>query len=272
MVTPLLPHMQKKNYERLQKALDSVMSIREMTQVRWHDPTSPMAPCEASPGAGSFTRCGILVPISILLRLGGHWGTHPYPLSPLLGVLPGDQEADGQAGPPGPSPPAMVRLRVLWPRPAAPRSVPTAPRPSPLRLIHRYTGWGGGQPGIPGTGSLVPHGPFLLGGGHNHPLASGRVLVQLPARPHSQGSVGPPCLTLLLLFLLPRIISSNRSHIVKLPLSRVRGSAALQVGCGMEGMECGMWDGGYGMQDIGYGRWDEGYGIWKVGCRIWDAG
>jgi len=25
--------MQKKNYERLQKALDSVMSIREMTQV-----------------------------------------------------------------------------------------------------------------------------------------------------------------------------------------------------------------------------------------------
>ncbi|XP_009277194.1 PREDICTED: poly [ADP-ribose] polymerase 6 [Aptenodytes forsteri] len=38
-----------------------------------------------------------------------------------------------------------------------------------------------------------------------------------------KGSVGPPCLTfLLLLFLLlfPRIISSNRSHIVKLPLSR----------------------------------------------------
>lgn len=31
--TPLLPHVQKKNYERLQKALDSVMSIREMTQV-----------------------------------------------------------------------------------------------------------------------------------------------------------------------------------------------------------------------------------------------
>lgn len=30
---PLLPHVQKKNYERLQKALDSVMSIREMTQV-----------------------------------------------------------------------------------------------------------------------------------------------------------------------------------------------------------------------------------------------
>lgn len=34
MATPLLPHVQKKNYERLQKALDSVMSIREMTQVR----------------------------------------------------------------------------------------------------------------------------------------------------------------------------------------------------------------------------------------------
>ncbi|KAL2300504.1 hypothetical protein Nmel_013386 [Mimus melanotis] len=32
MATPLLPHVQKKNYERLQKALDSVMSIREMTQ------------------------------------------------------------------------------------------------------------------------------------------------------------------------------------------------------------------------------------------------
>ncbi|KFM07284.1 Poly [ADP-ribose] polymerase 6, partial [Aptenodytes forsteri] len=40
-----------------------------------------------------------------------------------------------------------------------------------------------------------------------------------------KGSVGPPCLTfLLLLFLLlfPRIISSNRSHIVKLPLSRLK--------------------------------------------------
>lgn len=34
MSTPLLPRVQKKNYERLQKALDSVMSIREMTQVR----------------------------------------------------------------------------------------------------------------------------------------------------------------------------------------------------------------------------------------------
>lgn len=33
MSTPLLPRVQKKNYERLQKALDSVMSIREMTQV-----------------------------------------------------------------------------------------------------------------------------------------------------------------------------------------------------------------------------------------------
>lgn len=28
-----LAQLQKKNYERLQKALDSVMSIREMTQV-----------------------------------------------------------------------------------------------------------------------------------------------------------------------------------------------------------------------------------------------
>lgn len=40
MATPLLPHVQKKNYERLQKALDSVMSIREMTQV-WRGPTAP---------------------------------------------------------------------------------------------------------------------------------------------------------------------------------------------------------------------------------------
>lgn len=40
----------------------------------------------------------------------------------------------------------------------------------------------------------------------------------------------PSDLPPLLLFLFPRIISSNRSHIVKLPLSRVRGLVQLQVG------------------------------------------
>lgn len=78
-------------------------------------------------------------------------------------------------------------------------------------------------------------------------------------------------MTFLLLFLLlvPRIISSNRSHIVKLPLSRVRGLAGLQVGYGMEG---GMWDMGYGMWDGGYVRWDIGYGMWGVGHGLWDVG
>ncbi|NXP49013.1 PARP6 polymerase, partial [Heliornis fulica] len=62
--------------------------------------------------------------------------------------------------------------------------------------------------------------PFLPGV-CNHPPASGRVLLWLLAQP--QGSMAPPCLTFLfLLFLFPRIISSNRSHIVKLPLSRLK--------------------------------------------------
>lgn len=122
MATSLLPHMQKKNYERLQKALDSVMSIREMTQVRQCGPAPPMAlvgpmwdALMQDPSLGA----AFLV-ITIHARLGGCQGSHSHPLSPLPGVLPGDQEADGQIGPPGPSPPAVVRLRVLRPHPTAP--------------------------------------------------------------------------------------------------------------------------------------------------------
>jgi len=155
MATSLLPHPQKKNYERLQKALDSVMSIREMTQVYRRGPAPPMAPCEAPPSPwrrilhrgwhfGADTR---------LLTAGWVPGDPRTPLSPLPGVLPGDQEADGQAGPSGPPPPAVVRPRVLRPRPAA-------PRPSPLPRVPRDRGWGGGQLSIPGT---TPSAPFSWG-------------------------------------------------------------------------------------------------------------
>ncbi|NXE80820.1 PARP6 polymerase, partial [Cochlearius cochlearius] len=74
--------------------------------------------------------------------------------------------------------------------------------------------------------------------------------------------------------LLQWIISSNRSHIVKLPLSRVRGLAGLQVGCGCSRRDggCGMRDVGGGIWDMGGGMWDTGGGIWEVGRGIWEVG
>lgn len=185
--------------------------------------------------------------ITIHARLGGCQGSHSHPLSPLPGVLPGDQEADGQIGPPGPSPPAVVRLRVLRPH-------PTAPRPSLLPHEPRDRGWSGGHP------QHDPLGSFLLGA---HTIPGPGVLARLLARPRSQGSVVPPCLTFLLFFLLlfSRIISSNRSHIVKLPLSRVRGLGGLQLGCGMASVGCGVWG-------VGWRMWGVGCGIWGVGWRV----
>lgn len=121
------------------------MSIREMTQVHQRGPMGDPR------GVGPFTRGGFLVLISIRHWLGGCWGTHLHPLFPLPGVLPGDQEADGQAGPPGPSPPAVVRSRVLWPH-------STAPHDPPLPHVPWDRGQAGEQPGIP---VRTPSAPFF---------------------------------------------------------------------------------------------------------------
>lgn len=162
MVTSLLPHVE----EELRAAAEG-SGQRDV-----HPGDDPGIPGGSTPGP--FARGGILVPIATRPRLGGCRGTHLHPLSPLPGLLPGDQEADGQAGPSGPSPPAVVRPRVLRP----PRSVLC-----PHVLHSQYN----------------PFGPsWFLTGRQDHAPAVERVLVQLLAWAHSRETRRPPCLIFLL--------------------------------------------------------------------------
>lgn len=208
-------------------------------------PHHPRPHVRPSAGAGSFAGGGILVLISILARLGGCWGTHLHPLSPLPGVLPGDQKADGQAGPPGPSPPAMVRPRVLRPRPAAP--CPSLLPPSP-----RTRKWGGGQPGIASMNSLVPHAPLHLGG-HDHTLALG--WVGSGTAPSSAPFPGEHGTTLSDLPPLPLPKDNLQQQIPHRQAAPQQGKGAWlgsRWGCGMEAVGSGMWGVGWKVWEV---RW-----------------
>lgn len=174
--------------------------------------------------------------ISICPWLGECWGTHLHPLLPLPGVLPGDQEADGQIGPPGASPPAVVRPRVLQPSPLL-LVLPTAPY-SPGHGLE----WGAAR--YPWNN---PPFSFLLGG-HGHLTISGQTGITFSDPPFP-----PP---------LPK--DNLQQQIPHCQAASQQGKGPGQApggvsdgGCGMWEVGWRMWDAGGGMQDVGYGLQDE---------------
>lgn len=153
--------------------------------------------------------------ISICPWLGGCWGTQLHPLLPLPGVLPGDQEADGQAGPPGASPPAVVSPRVLQPSPAV-----TCPSHCPT--FHRT--WDG-----VGAARYPWHNPlfsFLLGG-YGHLMISGQIGITFSDPP----PFPPP---------LPK--DNLQQQIPHCQAASQQGKGPGQAPGGVRAGGCGMWE------------------------------
>lgn len=198
MVTSLLPHVE----EELRAAAEG-SGQRDV-----HPGDDPGIP------GGLHTRT---------LCQGWHFGANRHP--PTVGWVPGDPPAPPLASARAPTWRSRSRWTswTLWPIPscsgkakgaAATSLCPVSPCPAlpvqpvwPLLVPHGVSGpctsCGAGFGAAPGLG------PF--------PGDQETTVCDLPP----------------LLFLFPRIISSNRSHIVKLPLSRVRGLVQPQVGQSM---------------------------------------